>query len=119
MGDWRLTKRNEQDTGYYYPMCIEKCSGIGTNSKCDSCELTENVCEKLGKYEDLEEQGLLLELPCPIGAKVYYVQKCLAPSCEARIFEQEFDYRHLKAFGKRTFLTKEEAEKRLRELEEN
>ena len=83
---------------------------------------------------DLEEQGLLLKLPCKVGTKVFYVQKCLAPSCKncmgftrvnncytehkARIFEQEFTLRHLKAFGETVFLTKAEAEKALAEMEE-
>ena len=90
--------------------------------------------DKLAEYEDAEEQGLLLRLPCKIGRKVFYVQKCLAPSCKeckgflrvdncycqykARIFEQEFDYRHLKAFGKSVFLTKEEAEQALAKMKE-
>ena len=88
--------------------------------------------DKLGTYEDAEEQGLLLRLPCKIGRKVFYVQKCLAPSCKeckgflrvdncycqykARIFEQKFDYRHLQAFGKSVFLTKEQA---LARMEDN
>ena len=90
--------------------------------------------EELKQYRIAEEQGLLLRLPCKIGRKVFYVQKCLAPSCKeckgflrvdncycqykARIFEQEFDYRHLKAFGKSVFLTKEEAEQALAKMKE-
>ena len=31
-----------------------------------------NAAEKLASYEDLEEQGLLLKLPCSIGTPVYY-----------------------------------------------
>ena len=91
------------------------------------------IVKELKQYRDAEEQGLLLRLPCKIGRKVFYVQKCLAPSCKeckgflrvdncycqykARIFEQEFDYRHLKAFGKSVFLTKEEAEQALERME--
>lgn len=29
--------------------------------------------EKLAEYEDLEEQGLLLRLPCGIGADIYFI----------------------------------------------
>ena len=91
-----------------------------------------DLYERLKRYEDLEEQGLLLKLPCKVGTKVFYVQKCLASSCKkcmgftrvnncytehkARIFEQEFTLRHLKAFGGTVFLTKEEAEKKLAEV---
>ena len=101
-------------------------------SFCDTCEV-KMLFNKLKEYEDAEEQGLLLRLPCKIGRKVFCVQKCLAPSCKeckgflrvdncycqykARIFEQEFDYRHLKAFGKSVFLTKEEAEQALARME--
>ena len=102
------------------------------NHGCETCKIHEAV-EKLAEYENAEEQGLLLRLPCKIGRKVFYVQKCLAPSCKeckgflrvdncycqykARIFEQKFDYRHLKAFGKSVFLTKEEAEQALARME--
>lgn len=30
-----------------------------------------DVLNKLGEYEDLEEQGLLLKLPCKVGDKLY------------------------------------------------
>ena len=92
------------------------------------------IVKELKQYRDAEEQGLLLRLPCKIGRKVFYVQKCLAPSCKeckgflrvdncycqykARIFEQKFDYRHLQAFGKSVFLTKAEAEQALARMEE-
>ena len=59
----RLTDRNA-DGNYFYPKCFEKCDGLGASSKCDNCEIMTSVCEKLGKYEDLEEQGRLVKLPC-------------------------------------------------------
>ena len=111
--------------------CYEKtdCSECGQQH-----EQLAKWLEELKEYKDLEEQGLLLRLHCKIGRKVFYVQKCLAPSCKeckgflrvdncycqykARIFEQKFDYRHLKAFGKSVFLTKEEAEQALARMEE-
>ena len=31
--------------------------------------------EKLYEYEELEEQGKLLKLPCDIGDKLYYVDE--------------------------------------------
>ena len=73
----RLTKRNERNTGYYYPKCFEKCGGNGNSANCNSCELEDMICEKLGRYEDLEEQGLLLRLPCKVGDTVYRIcHKC-------------------------------------------
>ena len=59
----RLTDKNAVGN-YFYPKCFEKCDGFGASSKCDNCEIMTSVCEKLGKYEDLEEQGRLVKLPC-------------------------------------------------------
>lgn len=104
-------------------VCVNEYSEINFKGLVDS----------LGAYEDAEEQGLILKLPCKVGTPVYYVQKCICPySCEecgafrlvkncycdykARIFEREFDYSHLNAFGKTIFLTKEEAEQALAEM---
>lgn len=64
----RLTKKNDSG-GYYYPKCFEKCNGLGANSECDDCEIMTSVCEKLGDYEDLDEQGRLIKLPCRIGIR--------------------------------------------------
>lgn len=100
---------------------------------CISCaeehEQLAEWLEKLKAYEQAEEDGLLIRLPCPIGTTVYYAQKCQAPSCrsclkfsncycefKARIFEQSFDYRHLHAFGHSVFLTKAEAEQALAKM---
>lgn len=124
-------------------MCKEVLeNAIGVYETTEKCGLElqplemvcKQACEELLEYKNLEEQGLLLKLPCPFGTKVYYVQKCLAPSCKecmgfvrvdncycefkSRIFEQEFGIRHLKAFGKAVFLTREEAEEALRRMEE-
>ena len=63
----RLTERNEADTAYYYPNCFDKCDGLGYSSKCNKCDFTYEVCEKLGEYEDAEEQGFLLRLPAPLN----------------------------------------------------
>ena len=59
----RLTDRNA-DGNYFYPKCFEKCDGLGASRKCDKCEIATSICEKLGKYEDLEEQSRLIKLPC-------------------------------------------------------
>ena len=67
----RLTKRNKADTTYYYHKCFEKCDGLGATEKCNNCVLVYDVCEKLGDYYDLEEQGLLLKLPCKVGDTVW------------------------------------------------
>lgn len=91
--------------------------------------------EQVRDLKEAEEQGLLLRLPCKIGKTVYYIQKCLAPSCKecrgftrvdncyceykARIFEQQFSYRHIGGLGYSVFLNREAAEKALAEMEDN
>ena len=41
--------------------------------------------EKLCKYEDLEEQGLLLRLPCKVGDKVFVLMKDIPTSIEETV----------------------------------
>lgn len=129
----RLTKNNKGD--YYYPECIERCDGVGTSEKCNECDLCYAICEKLGEYEDLEEQDRLIKLPCRIGDTVYVK---MAPYCKTHYAEAEvkdfvhfiscgfcivvtskyFDKQNIpfSEFGKTVFLTKSEAEAKLKEL---
>ena len=68
----RLTKISEISDAYY-PKCFEEpCCGMG---KCldDNCSLMTDACKKLAEYEQLEEQGLLVRLPCKVGDTVYRV----------------------------------------------
>ena len=71
----RLTEKDVSGK-YFYPKCFEKCDGLGASSSCDKCEVTTSICEKLGKYEDLEEQGRLIKLPCKVG--IQYSQRVIA-----------------------------------------
>lgn len=74
----RLTKRNTANTAYYYPHCFkdETCMGSGISERCESCEFTDKICQKLGEYEDAEERGLLLRLPCKVGDTVFVLAAC-------------------------------------------
>lgn len=84
--------------------------------------------EKLGKYEDLEEQGKLLKLPCAVGDNVYvvmpyagYVKEeviigvSIKSSAIFMMCDDEAGYSE-NVFGKTVFLTREEAEAALKEL---
>lgn len=129
----RLTKWINNGEALCLKICGEKC--VEGRTDCHKCKPFRDALIKLREYEDLEEQGLMLKLQCQLGTKIYYVRKCLAPSCKecggylyidncytgykCRIFEQKFDYRHLKAFGKTVFLTKEEAEEALQKMDES
>ena len=53
-------------------------------SYCDTCEV-KMLFNRLKEYEDAEEQGLLLRLPCKVGDTVY----CFTPFCE--ICEEALD----------------------------
>ena len=73
--------------------------------------------EKLKEYEDLEEQGLLLRLPCKVGDTVYHV-------VQGRIVEvSNVDLFFLllsvaeNRFNNSVFLTQAEAEQKLKEME--
>ena len=121
----RLTKKNDGGD-YYYPKCFEKCNGLGASSKCDNCEIMTSVCEKLGEFEDLEEQGLLLRLPCKVGTKVYAINIIIdygeigdETTYSYSIIEREFQIYMMMDYGKLVFLTQAEAEVKLKELRGN
>lgn len=66
----RLTQITEIGNAYF-PKCFEEpCCGGG---KCidNNCNMVNEVCKKLAEYETLEEQGLLVRLPCKVGDIVY------------------------------------------------
>lgn len=74
------------------------------------------IADKLAEYEDLEEQGKLLRLPCEIGQKVYMIyQLCGEGSWE--IEEHKIKLEDLENIGKTVFFTRTEAERALAEME--
>lgn len=59
---------------------LTKTYSDGTHGAADNLPCGENsytykglLLEALGKYEDADEQGLLLRLPCGIGDDVYFI----------------------------------------------
>lgn len=69
----RLTGRNVKG-GAYFKKCLEEpCNGEGGSDMCDTYTYLLDVCEKLAHYENAEEQGRLLILPCKLGDTVYYI----------------------------------------------
>lgn len=123
-------------------LCKDICDDIECD--CSKCEL-EKALEKLADYEDLEEQGLIVRLPCKVGDDVYIIQS--PPIYGLNIFygcknvnrvyhhyiesiafagshwyatsRNEYMEKVLNdtAFGTTWFLTREEAEKRLEEIQ--
>ena len=127
---------------------LTKTYSDGTHGASDSLPCGENsydyknlLIERLGKYEDLEEQGRLIKLPCKVGDTVY-VNGVLGCGEAERYRVIRVDYHSTlgtgrnefyieallcadpdsvitfydKQFGKTVFLTKSEAEVKLKEL---
>ena len=76
---------------------------------------TRRIIEKLAEYEDLDEQGLLLKLPCPIGTEVWTIM-CGMTGKHPTLFKQSFEYSMIEHFGKAVFLTKDEAQNKMEEM---
>lgn len=99
--------------------------------------------EKLKEYNDLEEQGRLVIMPCKVGDTVYCIfsryTKCTFSneefdeySCQGcehecdskkenyvqdmRAYSLDWIVTNLRNFGKTIFITKDEAEEKLKEL---
>lgn len=121
------------------------CENCPETKICRSAELTESDClyfltERLAEYEDAEEQGLLVRLPCKVGETVYVTEPRYYNGAAhtgiqtGKVYGFEFDeewvvWVHLADdnphsgnaypianIGKTVFLTREEAEKALEEV---
>ena len=122
-------------------LCKNICDDIEYD--CSKCEL-EKALEKLAYYEDLEEQGLLVRLPCKVGTVVYRIESrgwtkssicgesfsedceyCEEKNCDSHLkyeiysqemISQDWIFGNRNGFGRTIFLTREEAEKKLEEM---
>lgn len=74
----RLTRRKEDGTAYVqlYSDPDRPADLIAERARKEV-----EVIERLARYEDLEEQGRLVELPCKVGDTVYRI----CPRCGQRI----------------------------------
>lgn len=83
----------------------------------------QQLIDKLAYYEDLDEQGRLVKLPCKKGDTVYKVNEVREKVEQHKVihFEVErvdfddYSYCFLHHFGKTVFFTKAEAEAKLKE----
>ena len=130
----RLTERSANSNVVWFKDCEND------NARLEPCEMTAHhnrmVLEKLSTYEDSEEQGRLVKLPCKIGDTVYVPTRNFIS--ELRITEVVYNrdgtylrwvllsgiYPNLNGFvgrkiGNEVFLTKSEAEAKLKELRGN
>ena len=114
--------------------CAETCRNRTGEKACKGCPI-QIAIDRLAEYEDLEEQGKLLKLPCKVGQKVYLLRKDIKSVIDGGIISiriGEFA-REMKIFiidddrytdvsfdkiGDIVFLTREAAEAALKELKE-
>ena len=91
----------------------------------------ERIGKRLAELEDKIEKGKLIELPCKVGDTVYILEKAALRAHwdehryivdewdKLAVYEKEFNLVlfAVSKVGKDYFLTREEAEKRLKELQ--
>ena len=118
---------------------------LNDDGGCINGCIVPKLYKHLAEYEDLEEQGLLLKLPCKVGTTVYVIDtiyecdndymdcimefpyryqceigfKCEYEHEKLVVRPESFDFKMLDNFNKTVFLTKEEAEEKLKELNIN
>ena len=65
--------RLTDEATYCLMRCADDYDSIGEDCKLYKACFERKMYEKLKHYEDLEEQGRLIELPCKVGDTVYYL----------------------------------------------
>lgn len=119
----RITYNEKRDPVFE---CGEFCDNCPTGTAY--CSTMKKMIRKLAAYEDLEEQGLLVRLPCPIGTTVWDIcgmdiRENVVSGIEFGKDGKQFLWaNHDEWIGKLNdlvFLTHEEAEKKLEEMMKN
>jgi hypothetical protein len=122
----RLTKRDFSRITYNERrsiMCSSYCDNCSQGA--GNCKTVKNMIKKLATYEDLEEQGLLVRLPFPIGTTVWDIcgmdiRENVVSGIECGKDGKQFLWaNHDEWIGELNvlvFLTREEAENKLEEL---
>lgn len=125
----RITYNEKRDPVFE---CGEFCDNCPTGTAY--CRTMKKMIRKLAAYEDLEEQGLLARLPCKVGDIMFRINKgAKNPVIELTVTQIDITTRsynlevidrecgELMCFksdiGRTIFLTREEAEKKLEEME--
>lgn len=120
----RLTERKRNFNG----TAMSKKSMIDREGYPVVSDYASKVLTKLADYEDAEEQGLLLRLPCKVGSNIYRITDDgvdVADCREIRVADEEMyiesntfcDWISFEKIGKTVFLTEAEAEAKLAEME--
>ena len=111
---------------------IDRCGDVcakyeGDDKDFDLDDWYFEVCKKLAHYEDLEDSGLLLKLPHPIGTPLFIPCKKQGvkqdhirrwqTNNKGLMFCSNGSFYVVDAIGKSVFLTHEEAELKLKEIQ--
>ena len=86
----------------------------------ERCEEINRLKAELAEYKKLEEEELLLKLPCKFGTKIYWLRPN-AKGIPAEVMEHKFDcvmIDSIDLFGRVIFLTREEAKQALKRMRE-
>lgn len=128
----RLTKRGFLGITYNERrniMCSTYCDNCSKGA--GDCDTIKDMINRLAELEDLEEQGLLVRLPCKVEDSLYCIVNGEVKKLKVHSFgvpafgitDIEFKYvdgfkivRFVGEVGKTVFLTREEAEKKLEEM---
>lgn len=104
------------------PFCAHQIDNDCLRLNCNGCPA---IINRLAELEDKIENGTLVELPCKVGDTLYrfYATECVIPVKVERItiasiailVETTYGNFLLQEVGRDIFLTKAEAEKRLKE----
>ena len=126
----RLTYVAENGEVLFHPADLPDDEGITITqlAKDGRYKALEEIAERLANREQAEEQGLLLRLPCNVGDKAYIIAgKDISKQTIQRVTIGsdkilEFCTRKrgfaISDIGKKVFLTREEAEAKLKEMED-
>ena len=129
----RLTERSKNSDMVWYKdvgdsgMLLEPCEMTAHHSRI--------ALERLAAYEDAEEQGLLLRLPCNKDTPVYSIEYCcgrnknnrigmcvrgFCKDCDDKAYyirEDTAEHCSIGEIQKSVFFTREKAEAKLKEME--
>lgn len=100
-----------------FPVCYPD-NGTGLPHHLTKGNPYRKIIGKLKEYEDLEEQGKLLKLPCAVGSLVYEPYRFLGEGAW-EIDVHKIRLEDLDKIGKTVFLTREEAEVALERMSES
>lgn len=128
----RLTKWLDNKKAICIAECEKEC--VEGYTFCPKCKPLKDVFCKLAKYEDAEDDGLLLRLPCKVGTHIYIINRhwideghiCGLAECDDvdcacfKVYEDPDTYTMVafNEFGQTWFLTEEEAEQALKQMGE-